>query len=164
MAGEFTVGTSTLLLCRETLDTALRLLTALARESLIGTAGAGVTVLVHGRTVTTAASDPLVERADGLQYGLDEGPCLTALREGVAVRVDEMRTETRWPRWTGAVAPLGMRSSLSSPMVAGGVTIGAIKVYSRDSEVYDEHAERVLALCADQAALLLGCAGPPAGP
>jgi hypothetical protein len=49
-------------------------------------------------------------------------------------------------------------------MVAGGVTIGAIKVYSRDSEVYDEHAERVLALCADQAALLLGCAGPPAGP
>jgi GAF domain-containing protein len=156
-------GISPLLLSRETVDAALRLVTSLAREMLHGTAAAGVTVAAGDQKVTTAGSDPLVETADGLQYGLDEGPCLTAWRERVVVRTDELRTETRWPRWTKAVEPLGLRASLSSPLVTGGKALGVIKVYARESAVYDEHAERLLSLLAQQAVILLGGRPAPRG-
>jgi hypothetical protein len=142
-------------LSEENVDAALRLVTSLARQTMPGTLGAGLTVLTAGHTATTAASDPIVERADGLQYGLDEGPCLTACRDTQHVRITEIRTETRWPRWTHSVEPLGVRASLSSPVVTRLGTVGAIKVYFRESAAYDQHAEELLTLLAQQAAILL---------
>ena len=145
-------------LTQEAVDKALRLVTSLAQRTVSRTFGAGVTLLTGGRRITTAASDPLVEKADGLQYGLDEGPCLTAWENRVPVRIDEMLTERRWPRWTRAAAPLGMRASLSTPLIAGSDTIGAIKVYSLESAVYGESEEQLLQLFAQQAAMLLATA------
>ena len=110
---------------------------------------------------TTAASDPLVERADALQYQFDSGPCLTAWRDQVSVRVDDTDSETRWPQWTAAVADLGVRAVLSAPLLtqdAGttqGTGLGAIKVYSGQPDVYDARAEQLLELFAQQAAILL---------
>jgi GAF domain-containing protein len=141
---------------QEAVDAALRLVTSLAQRTVGSSVGAGVTLVTGGLRLTTAASHPLVERADGLQYGLDEGPCLTAWRDRTAVRIDEMRTERRWPRWTRAAAPLGMRACLSAPVIAGADVIGAIKVYSRDSAVYGEPEEEILHLFAQQVAILLG--------
>jgi GAF domain-containing protein len=158
LAAELTgvfVRMSRLLLSEETVDTALRLVTSLAQETIHQTAGAGVTVGTDGKRSTAAASDRVVERADDLQYGLDEGPCLTAWRDRVLVRIDEVRTERRWPRWTRAVEPLGIRSSMSTPLIVSGDTLGAIKVYSRESAAYDTHDERLLQLFAEQAAILL---------
>jgi GAF domain-containing protein len=146
-------------LTQEAVDKALRLVTSLAQRTVSSTFGAGVTLLTGGRRITTAASDPLVEKADGLQYGLEEGPCLTAWEDRVPVRIDEMRTERRWPRWTRAAAPLGMRASLSTPLIAGTDAIGAIKVYSLESAVYGESEEQLLQLFAQQAAILLAPAG-----
>jgi GAF domain-containing protein len=143
------------LLSRETVETGLRLVTALAHETIAGTAGAGVTVLVAGVPATVAASDAVVERADELQYGLDDGPCLAAWRDRAPVRIDEVHTETRWPRWCGAVASLGVRSALSVPVLTGGEAFGTLKVYAATSTAYDGRAERVLQQFAAQASLLL---------
>ena len=88
-----------LVLSQETVQTALRLVTTLAVTTTAGTTGAGVTVVdEHGRR-STAASDAAVERADAVQYELDEGPCLTAWRSREPVRVDDTATDRRWPRW-----------------------------------------------------------------
>jgi GAF domain-containing protein len=147
---------SGLLLSRETVGKALELVTSLATETLPATLGAGVTLIRDGgRTATAAASDTVVEQADALQYLLGEGPCLSALRSSQTVRVDDTRSDTRWPRWTEAVEPLGMRAALSTPMHVKAGSIGAIKVYSRQPGAYDERGERVLALFASQAAILL---------
>jgi GAF domain-containing protein len=131
------------------------LVTTLATETIPETVGAGVTLLRDQGPATAAASDAVVERADSLQYELGEGPCLSAGREGEPFRIDDTRTETRWPRWTEAVAPLGMRSAMTTPMLVSGAPIGAIKVYSREPSAYDERDARVLALFAAQAAILL---------
>jgi GAF domain-containing protein len=112
-------------------------------------------LIAAGRKMTAAASDPAVERADAVQYELDEGPCLTACRDLVSVRVDDVLQDTRWPRWVRAVAPLGLRSSLSVPLVADGAPVGAVKVYAEAPRAYDDHDERVLVLFAEQAAILL---------
>ncbi|SDT10112.1 ANTAR domain-containing protein [Friedmanniella luteola] len=142
-------------LSAETLETAVALVTRLAAVTIPGTAGAGVTLVDSRGRRTTAASDPLVGEADALQYAFDSGPCLTAWSERVTVRIDRLDSEERWPRWTAAAAELGIRSMVSLPLVADDVSVGAIKVYSREAGAYDARAEAVLGLFAEQAAVLL---------
>ncbi|TKJ29880.1 hypothetical protein A6V29_19175 [Blastococcus sp. CCUG 61487] len=144
-----------LVLSRETVDSALRLVTTLAEVTVAGTIGAGVTLVDdHGKR-SRASSNQAVEEADGLQYELDEGPCLTAWRSRQLVRIDDTTTDTRWPAWSTAVTAVGVRSVLSAALVAGDEAIGAIKVYSDRPDNYDAHAERVMSLFAQQAAILL---------
>ncbi len=147
---------SGLLLSRETVDTAINLITTLASDTVPHTAGSGVTLYgTDGAPATRGASDAIVERADAVQYELDEGPCMTAWNERTLVRVDDLTAEERWPRWAKAAELLGLRSSLSAPLVAGDVALGALKVYSVRPAAYDAHAEHLITLFAAQAAILL---------
>jgi GAF domain-containing protein len=139
----------------ETIGTTVELVTSLAVETIPGTAGAGVSLVDAEGKRSVAASHRMVERADGLQYEFDDGPCLTAARDRVTVRIDDVAAESRWPQWTRAVAEVGVRSMLSVPLVAAGAGIGAIKVYSGAPSTYDARAEQVLELFAKQAAILL---------
>jgi len=146
---------SAVLISHESVATAVQLVTALAEKALPSTAGAGVTLIDAVGKRTTAASDPLVNQADTLQYEFEEGPCLTAWQDRVLVSIEDVATERRWPRWTDAVAALGDKAMLSAPMVVADSSIGAIKVYSRQSAVYNQHSEQLLTLFAQQAAILL---------
>src|SRR3712207_48603 len=105
-----------LLFSEETLQSALDLTTRVSMDVLPQTAGAGVTLVRASRKHTAAYTDELVERADALQYELDEGPCLAAWRDNTILRIDDMEAEERWPRWTPAAASMGLRSSLSAPL------------------------------------------------
>jgi GAF domain-containing protein len=147
---------SGLLLTHETVQTALGLVTSLAQDTLPGAVGAGVSVMdEQGRRTTAGASDPVVARADTLQYELDEGPCLTAWRRRALVRVDRISTDQRWPRWAREAGELGLQSALSAPMVAGDTALGAVKVYADEPGVFDERSGRLLSMFAGQAAILL---------
>jgi GAF domain-containing protein len=66
-----------------------------------------------------------------------------------------MALETRWPRWSSAAASLGMRAALSAPLVAGGTSLGAIKVYAIEPSAFSEKDEHLLRMFAAQAAILL---------
>lgn len=144
-----------LVLSRETVNTALQLVTGLAATATAGTFGAAVTIVdEHGKR-SLAASDKTAEQADALQYELDEGPCLTALRTQQLVRIDDTATDTCWPRWSQAVSRLGVRSVLSAPLLAGDEPVGAMKVYCNRPMNYGAHDEHVMRLLAAQAAILL---------
>jgi GAF domain-containing protein len=146
---------SGLVLSRETVDSALELVTSLAATATAGTMGAAATVVdEHGKR-SRAASNGAVEQADALQYELDEGPCLTAWATRELVRIDDTTTDGRWPRWNGAVQALGVRSVLSTPLVVAGEAIGAMKVYCERPMNYGAHDERIMLLLAEQAAILL---------
>lgn len=111
---------SGLLLSHETVSIALSLITSLAKETIPGAVGAGVTMLnENGQEVSAAATGPVVEQADGLQYELGEGPCLSAWGQRATFRTEDLRHETRWPRWSKGVQPLGLRASLSTAIVTG---------------------------------------------
>jgi GAF domain-containing protein len=144
-----------LVLSRETVDTALELVTSLAATATAGTLGAAVTLVdEHGKR-SKAASNSAAEQADALQYELDEGPCLTAWRTGELVRIDDTTTDGRWPRWNEAASALGVRSVLSTPLLVGEESIGAMKVYCERPMNYGPHDEHVMRLLAGQAAILL---------
>jgi GAF domain-containing protein len=147
---------SGVLLSRETVRTALSVITELAAETFPATAGSGITLMdERGARVTAAATDEVVERADALQYQLGEGPCLTAWQRRTVVRVDDMSREGRWPRWVPSAVELGLRCVLSAPLVAGADALGALKLYAARPFAYTQREEHLLAMFASQAAVLL---------
>jgi GAF domain-containing protein len=146
---------SGLVLSESSVRTALEPIGVLAVETVPAAAGAGVTVGdEHGRR-TRAATNPVVERADAWQYELDEGPCLAAWSGRSPVRVEDTRTEGRWPRWCAAARDLGLRSALSVPLVTGDQAVGAIKVYGTTPRAFGSRDEQLLTLFATQAAVLV---------
>ncbi|MGX4710648.1 GAF domain-containing protein [Rhodococcus ruber] len=157
-------GMSGLALSEQTLSSVVELTTSLTKDTLPGSVGAGITLLAgDGAETTTAATDPVVERLDALQYELGEGPCLTALRDRILVRVDDLATESRWPRWSALAAEAGMGAVLSAPLVSADRTLGAIKVYSARPHAYTGASEALLRRFAAQVALLLANASTLAG-
>jgi len=147
---------SGLLLSQETVGTALDMVTSLAKDTIPGSLGAGVTLTdERGQKITAGASNPRVERADAVQYELEEGPCLTAWARRELVRIDDMAAEKRWPRWCPVAHELGMRAAMSAPLVAGHQTLGAMKVYAERPAAYDEGSEDLLARFGAQAAILV---------
>jgi len=150
---------SGLLLSRETVGSVLDLITSLARDTVTGSTGSGATLIdADGSRTSAAATDPLVEVVDGLQYESGEGPCLTAWARRTAVRVDDLDDPTvaaEWPRWTAAARPLGVAAVLSVPLVAGDEVLGAMKVYADRPHSFGRHDERLMERFAAQAAILL---------
>jgi len=134
--------------------------TSLAGETAADALGAGVSLLDEsGRRETRGASDERVGQIDGLQYALDEGPCLTAWADRRMIRIDDLATDDRWPRWARAAEAFGVRATLSAPLVAGNRTLGALKVYATRPSVFRSESEHRLTMFAAQAAILLahGC-------
>ncbi len=116
-----------------------------AAHAIPGADGAGVTLLrvepPSHRVEALAASHPFVAEIDEIQYGtLNEGPCITAALEGRTVRSGSLGGEQMWPRFGPRVGRLGVHSALSLPLLLPGQTVGAINVYARGKEVFDDHA------------------------
>jgi GAF domain-containing protein len=147
---------SGLLLSAETVDSVLRLVTKLAKETVPGTAGAGLSIVdPQGVRVTTASTDEVVEQADRIQYETGTGPCLLAWTDRTVVRVDDLARDTRWPHWARRAHDLGLRASLSAPLVAGDAGLGALKVYGDRPRAYGSREESLLGMFATQAAVLV---------
>ncbi|QRP50071.1 GAF and ANTAR domain-containing protein [Amycolatopsis sp. FDAARGOS 1241] len=155
LAGVF-ARVSGLLLSAETATSVLLVLTGLARETFPDTAGAGLSVLGPGGDwFSTASTDEAVELADRCQYQTGTGPCLVACADRKVVRVDDLAREMRWPRWARRAQELGLRTSLSAPLVAGDEALGAVKVYGTRAGSYSSRDESLLAMFAAQAAVLV---------
>ena len=86
----------------------------LAVEIINGGDHAGICV-VQGRELSTpVASDDVVRRGDALQYQLNEGPCLDAVRCQETVISRNLVEEARWPEWTPrAMSVLGVKAMMS---------------------------------------------------
>lgn len=154
LAGVF-ARMSGLLLSEDTVATSLDLLGALAHETVAGSCGAGVSLIENGRRTSAGSTDERVREADALQYELDEGPCLTATATRELVVIEDLERERRWPRWADAVRPLGLRAALSTPLVAGNETLGAIKVYADHPRAFDARSRQLLVLFSAQTSLLV---------
>ena len=122
---------SRLNLVGRSLDDVLTEITHMAVGEIPGAEATSITLIRDDRPFTAAYSGEMANAADELQYEEGFGPCIDAGRGGVVLRVDDMRTETRWPRYAQRVAAQGVRSSLSVPLPFQGTTIGALNNYSR---------------------------------
>jgi len=118
--------------------------------------GASVTLVrADGGAETTATSDDLVEKADDLQYALDEGPCLRAAEQGGAYLIVNTATDPRWPRWGPAVAELGLHSVLSIHLFTDHRVLGALNLYYESVVDFSDDEVEVAKVVAAHASVAL---------
>ncbi|WP_092198829.1 GAF and ANTAR domain-containing protein [Blastococcus tunisiensis] len=105
----------------------------IAARGIPGAEAASITLLRNDRAFTAAHHGAMALAADELQYEHGYGPCMDAGRGGVLLRVDDMRTEQRWPDYVAHLLDTSpVRSSLSVPLPYQGSTIGALNNYSTE--------------------------------
>jgi GAF domain-containing protein len=80
------------------------------------------------------------------------------MRDGVVVRVRDMSTEDRWGPYPALAAQVGVRSSLSLPLLVEDRSRGALNLYSTRPGAFDTADEDVAARWAGQAAGALAVA------
>ena len=122
---------SRVVLVDRTLDEVLTDVTRIAAQGIPGAEATSITLLRDEKAFTVAHHGEMSLAADELQYEHGYGPCMDAGRGGVLLRVDDMRTEERWPEYVAhVVRSTPVRSSLSVPLPYQGTSIGALNNYS----------------------------------
>jgi hypothetical protein len=119
-----------------TMERAVRL----AVQLVPGAYEAGITLARRGKGVETpAATDALVEKVEGWQYELDEGPCLDAIGKQEVVRSRDVGADERWPSWGPKVArETGFRSMLCFRLFTHEDLVGGLNLYSYDVDGFNE--------------------------
>jgi GAF domain-containing protein len=107
-----------------------QLCTATARA--LSASGAGVSVMTGaGIQGLAAASDPVSERLEELQFALGEGPCIDAFatRRPVLISAFDDAAMRRWPGYTSAVRGDGVRAVFAFPLQVGAASLGVLDVF-----------------------------------
>ena len=113
-----------------------------SHATIEGCDAVGLSMVRKKRLVeTVAATDDMVRRADQLQYELEEGPCIDVLWEHVVVRSGDLDHDVRWPLWGPRVVDeTEARSSLSFGLFTNDEHLGALNLYSRTRDAFDDLA------------------------
>jgi len=102
----------------------------------------GITVQQGEQQSSAAWSDARASQLDEIQYELDNGPCLHALRHQEIVMIADMDRDVDWPAWRERALAEGVGSSLSVPVPVIGVggARAAFNFYSSKPAGFDESA------------------------
>jgi GAF domain-containing protein len=137
----------------DTLDAIVRA----TQLSVPGFEHVGISV-VHGdgKIETLAATGQLVWELDTLQYELEEGPCVHAMREQLVVVAENIRHDQRWPRYVPEAVKTGLRAQMAMQLYTHDETLGGLNLYSTASDSIDPDALMAAEAFATHAALALG--------
>jgi hypothetical protein len=139
-------------------ETALRLTTS-ATQTIDGCDFASLSVVERGGLVTRGATDPLADKGDAIQYETGEGPCVHAAQKSTVMYTPNMADDHRWPTFSRRVAnELGVGSLLSCRLALDASpdrTLGALNLYSRRMNAYDDDDRTMALLFAAVAGIVL---------
>lgn len=138
----------------DALEATLQTVVDLSVRTLPGCDAAGATLRIRGKDTTAAATDRFTLEIDKIQYETGSGPCLEALETDRTIHVDDISEESRWPEFRHQAAQKGLRSSLSQPLREDGST-GALNLYAKTTEAFDEASIAVSRIFARQASIAL---------
>jgi hypothetical protein len=129
-----------------------------ARRSIPGFDHVGISLMhADGKIETKAATGDLVLKLDSLQYTLNDGPCVSSLREEPKIVVDRIAHAQRWRDYVPKAVELGLKSQMALRLyVDDEGTMGGLNLYSTTSETIDEDAPPAAEVFAAQAAVTLG--------
>jgi GAF domain-containing protein len=113
-----------------------------------------ITLLRDQALRTVAATEPVAEQMDALQYELREGPCYAAVTCDRFVLVNDLTSTSKFPRYAARAADAGVGSQAAIQLVHNGETAG-LNLYARKVEAFDRSTIQMAELFATQAAALL---------
>src|SRR4051812_5816902 len=137
------------------MDSLLQTVADLTKTVMPGTPEASVLLLVKDHPRTVVSTGALATDLDETQYERGHGPCLHAARTGEVTEIPDTRTEDRWPDYTPRAAEHGNLSSLSIPLAIDpeAQVAGALNIYARRPEAFDEESRSVAPRFAPYAAV-----------
>jgi GAF domain-containing protein len=140
------------------LSTALETVVQAAKLALPDIDHVGISISHRdGRIETVAATDNLVWKLDELQYQLDEGPCLQAIRDMTVIEVNNLpEHESLWPRFVPRASALGLRAQMGLRLYVDDETLGGLNLYSTSSNRIEPEVRQAAELFATHAALEMG--------
>lgn len=144
---------STIVLGEEPLEAILERLVHIARQVLPITVEASITLLSRDDATTVASTDEVAVKLDERQYDDERGPCLDAAAAGERIRITDMRSEPRWPRFAAAAANAGVLSSLSMPLPIQRNVTGALNFYASSVDAFSEETIELAEMFAAHAAV-----------
>lgn len=125
----------------------LRTLESLVRsaaESVPGAQYAGITITGPRYLETPSATGRYPIVLDGIQRQEGEGPCLSAAWEQHTIRIDDLASDARWPRYRReALRQTPIRSVLSFRLFASKRSAGALNLYADQTYVFDSESVEV---------------------
>lgn len=141
LVGEFDVGD----LLDELADT--------CADLLPGTAVGMLLVDGDGAKVVASSGED-VRLLELFQVQVDEGPCLTAIRSGTPVTVDDLSSaKDRWPSFCAAAEEVGFLSVHAAPMHLRQQVIGGLNVFRPDGPAIGPAEQQIVHALADVATL-----------
>ncbi|MDJ0394833.1 GAF and ANTAR domain-containing protein [Rhodococcus sp. G-MC3] len=136
-----------------TLSETLSHVAEFAVRAIPGADGAGLTLLHSDKPPTIVASADFVRVVDGIQYGMGQGPCITAAAKGITVRSGSLDADPQWPEFGPKVGHLGVHSVLSLPLITRAGVLGAMNVYAHQPDAFDDRSVELGELFAVPAAV-----------
>jgi GAF domain-containing protein len=147
------IGLARLSMNRLGLEEVLTRVATFAVQAIPGADGAGLTLTEAGRADTVVATAAFVRELDNIQDGMGQGPGITAAAEKQTVMSGSLGDDSRWRKFGGTVARLGVHSVLSLPLKTPDGVVGAMTVYAHDKNAFDVRAAELGEVFAGPAAI-----------
>jgi transcriptional regulator with GAF, ATPase, and Fis domain len=133
----------------EDYEGSMRRITGAAVDTIDGCEVASISLLEKSGLVTHAATGPLADKGDQIQYQEEEGPCLDAAMQERWVYTPDLKTTDRWPRSASRLSSeLGVASMFSCRLAleaAPNATLGGINMYATKTDAFSE-SDQMLAI------------------
>jgi transcriptional regulator with GAF, ATPase, and Fis domain len=140
---------------QETLDA----ITHAAVDVIEGSSYAAVSLVIGRKEIeTVAGTDDVVMAIDQAQYETHEGPCLDALYDEDAVRMNDIEFEKRWPDFTARARDHGVLSMMCFRLFLWGDDAAALNMYAVERDVFTDESQETGRLLATHAAVALAAA------
>jgi GAF domain-containing protein len=128
----------TIALREQSMDSLLQAVVDLAKGVLPGAAEVSVSVIAAGQASSPVSTGQLARDCDELQYDRGSGPCLHAATSRELTEIADTLAESRWADYCRRAAEHGARGSLSVPLPMSDELAGALNIYVREPDAFDD--------------------------
>jgi hypothetical protein len=123
-----------------------------------------ITALSWPDTRTAASTHECALALDHHQYASGRGPCLEATWQRTPVRAAIGEDQQRWPEFVEAAQRMGIRASLSVPLLIGTLDekqeiLGSLNIYSKTASAFDPFDAQLMRLYTAAAGQAISNAG-----
>jgi GAF domain-containing protein len=146
---------SRLVLQEETLETTLQRIVDVANGAIPDTVGVSITLKRGHQPYTAVTTSPQVQAIDEREYAVDEGPCISAMETGELQILDDVASETRWPKFVQVCREEGLGSTLGVPLRVGDTAYGAMNIYALTAHAFTGAHREAAQLLGEQAGIAL---------
>jgi GAF domain-containing protein len=122
-------------------------------QLLPGAEDASIAFDSDGELQTVAAAGDTALAADDIQRALGDGPSRQVLTERRTLRIADLLTDPRWPKFGPLAAEVGVRAALACPLPMPRKRLGVLSVYAGHPAAFDAAAELVIPVFAARAAI-----------